>query len=204
MRRLVHILFNALTVLSLLSCVGSVGIWIRSYWRIDAYFSQVVTGTVHDNATVSRLAFTSTGRLRLSEIREESRRHSFSGPPWEPRRRAEWVHEPGRANFSRSPQYDETGAHRYAFAGFELVLPTTAEPDRSARFYYSQRPRVLTVPLAAVAAAAGVVPVWRFVRWYRVRARKRCGHCPACGYDLRATPDRCPECGAVVGESSES
>ena len=45
------------------------------------------------------------------------------------------------------------------------------------------------LPLAAIAVLA--------LRSASRRRTRRPGHCPACGYDLRATPGRCPECGAV-------
>src|SRR4051812_33728965 len=57
---------------------------------------------------------------------------------------------------------------------------------------------VVGVPYWFALAFCGTLPVLR-LSW---AARSRIEHeqrglCPTCGYDLRATPDRCPECGAV-------
>jgi hypothetical protein len=56
-----------------------------------------------------------------------------------------------------------------------------------------------SVPYWVVLALGAMLPgVW-FGQWLK-RARRSPGTCRACGYDLRATRDRCPECGAAPAE----
>jgi hypothetical protein len=56
---------------------------------------------------------------------------------------------------------------------------------------------IVTAPIWAIVLVAALLPFASVVSLVRRRRARRKGLCPACGYDLRATRDRCPECGAA-------
>jgi len=59
---------------------------------------------------------------------------------------------------------------------------------------------VTGIPLWAVALLTAIAPVTWLARRPARRRRQRLaiGLCASCGYDLRATPDACPECGTIT------
>jgi hypothetical protein len=89
-------------------------------------------------------------------------------------------------------------AVRYEGMGFLFVRGTEAliPPgnvdlvDDAGVYHY-----VVGVPIWSLALASAFLPAGRLVRRSRYH---RPGRCRSCGYDLRATPDRCPECGTVA------
>jgi hypothetical protein len=66
-------------------------------------------------------------------------------------------------------------------------------------FLYYRHPfaRAVMGPYWFVALCFAALPTHRVWRKFHPVARAA-GLCPSCGYDLRATPGRCPECGTVA------
>lgn len=50
-------------------------------------------------------------------------------------------------------------------------------------------------PTWSLALLFALLPLRRLTFFFRRRLRRSHGHCPICNYDLRSSPDRCPECG---------
>jgi hypothetical protein len=81
----------------------------------------------------------------------------------------------------------------FGFEGRRVIgLPSVA----------SREPRwtlgALTVPYWALIGISLPAPLLTLTRSTYGASRRRQGRCAVCGYDLRATPDRCPECGTAA------
>jgi hypothetical protein len=82
----------------------------------------------------------------------------------------------------------------HSFAGFGWVRDDAVSPTVGGPTYG------LFLPAWFVAVASAAFPAWwlpREARRRRFAGRVSRGACGTCGYDLRASPDRCPECGAA-------
>lgn len=87
---------------------------------------------------------------------------------------------------------DAPGIWRNTYGGFLYERHNRREAD------YVNVGVAVGVPYWFVALVAGGVATWSLrSAWAAVRSWRRVkqGRCVQCGYDLRATPDRCPECG---------
>ena len=74
-----------------------------------------------------------------------------------------------------------------------IVSPSIAPPTPIYRSGYESCNSILV--LSSVFPAVWILD--RLVMMREARAKRHTGLCPTCGYDLRATPERCPECGAI-------
>jgi hypothetical protein len=161
---------NVLALISLALAVVTVPLWARSYWVADAW------GWSSEKRSVQ--CGLARGRLRLDTTRLGEAGGVWSGPAFvHARYRAQDDPPTGRLPASvRNLGF--AAEHRIAGKNYESFLVLT--PLWAVLLFFS----------AAALLSRGLGQAAR-------RARRRAaGLCADCGFDLRATPDRCPECGA--------
>ena len=66
--------------------------------------------------------------------------------------------------------------------------------------FYGVTYDIVAVPYWAIIPFTAILPGLWFLSRRRHRYRVKTGRCLACGYDLRESKDKCPECGAVIPE----
>lgn len=191
-------LLNRATVLSLLLCAAIALLWLRSYWLTDDWSRDAYgldSGGVYHKALLVR---SGGGGLALAR-KVYTNRDPAVVAVWRTARSAgfplTWRTDPSVQYPAGGPLFPSLPWWRKA--GFGLAI----ERPRSSG-YFGQSGFALVVPDWSLLAAAALLPfAWLVRKWMIARRKAMEGRCRHCGYDLRATPDRCPECGTPVGSS---
>jgi len=187
-------------------CVGSINGWVGSYARWDAlkWRTSVTAGEPVEVRSI--IIYSGWGSVEIASTRERVYVPVGTGIP------AGFAHSSGK--YPWHPRYSPLNAGwKKEFAGFGvmrdwqpkapagLALPALPELGR----LFVMRPVGWTVSSSAVWApywfwvlVFAVMPARMLHRWTRARRRRRRGLCESCGYDLRGSMGRCPECGETI------
>jgi hypothetical protein len=163
--------FNILAALSLVLCVATAAVWVRSSSGADIIR--------YLNAQTGRgfAVMVSDGDVAFFAIAER-------GVP--PASGFDW-HRLSQPFDLRTQELDATTRH-HRFGSFGVAW--SAIPNGSLW--------VLLLPLWSLSLALAALPAAATYRTVAAHRRRSTGRCATCGYDLRATPGRCPECGTAV------
>jgi hypothetical protein len=205
MKRLVRIPLNGLSILSLLLCVAIIALWLRSYFAGNRIGHKSLIGSWQQTFPPHPSYRSPTGGsiiLRYVEFRagglyfgkwEESR---IPGTAiWMDGRRG-WFWSKAQSVMLTDPTAVPS---RRGFAGFH-VEDEQAGLNAPTGVRYTRRE--FRIPLWFAALFTAALPLTYRAARRRLRRRSEKGLCLTCGYDLRATPERCPECGAVPTQST--
>ena len=179
-------LLNLLTALSLLLCVALAVLFCASYatavtvhWQRPRLEADRWTNAGH-RAWMARGRLGVESSFAVTTDAEMIRIIAADTPP----PRLDWESKPA-AEFTLGKPVSLWGR-----LGFDVH----SSSGRVGKYVLSARNVML--PLWLPAALFAALPAARLYR--RLRRHPRAGVCPTCGYDLRATPERCPECGTMA------
>jgi hypothetical protein len=187
-------LLNLLTALSLLLCVAVVVLWVRSYLVAD-----LITWRSGEPVGAQGWydASSAGGGLRL-----QCQWHAFEGTPAPAGVRVEYQMQWPEGWWREDPAAvtGAAGSWWWGRRGFAFERTRQRRPA-SYGLVSVQRRLFVAAPHWLPAIAAALAPALWLAR--TVRKSRRSGNlCPTCAYDLRATPARCPECGAAASVST--
>ena len=100
------------------------------------------------------------------------------------------IHQPGVPPTGKAGKWNSPHITAHWIAGFQY-----GHQWDSRRTTY-----LFTVPIWFLLLFI-ILPFW--IRHRRIQRRWQNGLCPKCGYDMRATRERCPECGAAAIPASQ-